>query len=86
MMGCCGSRERFMQAVEAGLDAGLTILTDRSTWHLILEDVLKKYRNGGAHESAISYATCEDCIRDLIGSNDRLGLVTVKASTHAQIP
>jgi hypothetical protein len=61
-------------------DAGLTTLTDRSTWHLILEDVLKKYRNGGAHESAISYATCEDCIRDLIGSNDRLGLVFRVAS------
>jgi hypothetical protein len=61
-------------------DSGLTTLSDRSTMHLILEDVLKKYRNGGAHESAISYETCEACIRDLIGSIDRPGLVFRVAS------
>ena len=61
-------------------EAGLLSLTERSTWHLILEDVLKKYRNGGAHDSAISYATCEACIRDLIGSNDRPGLIFRVAS------
>jgi hypothetical protein len=65
-------------------DVGLGFMTDRSTWRLILEDVLERYRNGGAHEHAISYATCEECIRDLIGSADRPGLVIRVAGWRRQ--
>jgi len=65
-------------------NSGLGMMTERSTWRLILEDVLKKYRNGGAHEHAISYATCEDCIKDLIGSTDQPGLVPRLAGWRGQ--
>jgi hypothetical protein len=56
-------------------DLGLSSLTERATRRLILGDVLEKYRNGGAHEQAISYDTCESCIRELIGTRENLGLV-----------
>jgi hypothetical protein len=65
-------------------NSGLGMMTERLTWRLILEDVLKKYRNGGAHEHAISYATCEDCIKDLIGSTDQPGLVPRLAGWRAR--
>jgi hypothetical protein len=64
-------------------EAGLVSMTDRSTWRLILEDVLRRYRNGGAHEHAISYTTCDACIKDLIGSSDRPGLV-IRVATWRQ--
>jgi hypothetical protein len=42
---------------------------------LILNDVLKRFRNGGAHEHAISYATCKECIDVLIGYETQPGLL-----------
>jgi hypothetical protein len=42
---------------------------------LILRDVLERFRNGGAHEHAISYVTCKQCIEVLVGSERQPGLV-----------
>jgi hypothetical protein len=42
---------------------------------LILNDVLNRFRNAGAHEQAISYATCQECIDVLIGSHAQPGLI-----------
>jgi hypothetical protein len=50
-------------------------LTQSRVIRLILNDVLNRFRNGGAHEQAISYATCQECIDVLIGSHAQLGLI-----------
>jgi hypothetical protein len=50
-------------------------LTQSRTIKLILSDVLNRFRNGGAHEQAISYATCQECIDLLVGSHAQPGLI-----------
>lgn len=50
-------------------------LTQPRTIRLILNDVLNRFRNGGAHEHAISYAACQECIDVLIGSLAQPGLI-----------
>ena len=54
---------------------GLFELTQLRIIRLILNDVLNRFRNGGAHEQAISYATCQECIDVLIGSHAQPGLI-----------
>ena len=50
---------------------GMLDLTQPRTVRLILKDVLTRFRNGSAHEYAISYATCQECIDVLVGSHTR---------------
>jgi hypothetical protein len=50
-------------------------LTQSRIIRLILNDVLNRFRNAGAHEQAISYATCQECIDVLIGSHAHPGLI-----------
>ena len=50
-------------------------LTQPRIVRLILNDVLNRFRNGGAHEIAISYATCQECIDILVGSHAQPGLI-----------
>jgi hypothetical protein len=56
-------------------DFGLFELTQSRVIRLVLNDVLNGFRNGGAHEQAISYATCQECIDVLIGSHAQPGLI-----------
>ena len=54
---------------------GMLDLTTPRTVKLLLNDVLNRYRNGGAHEQAISYVTCEEGISALMGNQDQPGLI-----------
>ncbi len=54
---------------------GVDFLSQERTTKFILGDVLTRYRNGGAHDSAISLSTCEACIDSLIGRPDAPGLL-----------
>jgi len=54
---------------------GMLDLAQPRTVRLILNDVLNRFRNGGAHEQAISYATCQECIDILVGSHAQPGLI-----------
>ena len=54
---------------------GVAFLSQERTTKFILGDVLNRFRNGGAHDSAISLATCEECIHSLIGTVGAPGLV-----------
>jgi hypothetical protein len=54
---------------------GMIDLATPRTVKLILNDVLKRYRNGGAHEYAISHATCQECIGALVGTHKQPGLI-----------
>jgi hypothetical protein len=45
-----------------------------------LERVINKFRNGGAHESRITYETCRECIDTLVGTADIPGHITQVAS------
>lgn len=40
-----------------------------------LQRVITKYRNGGAHDSAIPESTCFECIETLIGTKDNPGFI-----------
>ena len=46
----------------------------RKFWNDEFQRVLNKFRNGGAHDSAINHKTCEQAIECLIGNEERLGL------------
>jgi hypothetical protein len=50
-------------------------LTQPRIIRFIINDVLNRFRNAGAHEQAITYATCQECIDDLIGSHAQPGLI-----------
>ncbi len=50
----------------------------------VLEDVIKRYRNGGAHEHRISFQTCQECVEKLIGSQSRPGLIFQITQTISQ--
>ena len=57
------------------LDLDLRDLMKPTITDLILKDVLPRFRNGGAHEHAVSHATCGDCIDVLVGSERQPGLI-----------
>ena len=42
----------------------------------VLPRVLKKYRNGGAHDAPVTYETCVECIHTLIGLPDDPGAIS----------
>jgi hypothetical protein len=66
----------ILQHMARQLEAfGLLDLTQRQTVRLIINDVLNRFRNGGAHEQAISYDTCMECIDTLVGSHALPGLI-----------
>jgi hypothetical protein len=54
---------------------GVAFLSQERTTKFILGDVLTRFRNGGAHDSAISLATCEECIDSLVGTEQNSGLI-----------
>lgn len=54
---------------------GADFLSQEKTTKFILGDVLNRFRNGGAHDSAISLPTCEECIQLLVGTADVPGLL-----------
>lgn len=54
---------------------GMADVMRPATVTLVLRDVLERFRNGGAHEHAISHATCLECIQMLVGSDQQPGLV-----------
>ena len=54
---------------------GVDFLTERKTTELILGPVLNRYRNGGAHESAVDRETCQECVEKLIGNQTNPGLI-----------
>ena len=49
-----------------------------------LQKVINNYRNGGAHDSAISEATCRSCVETLIGTKDCPGLIPRVAEWKAR--
>ena len=50
-------------------------LTSKKFCDKALSKALHKYRNGGAHDSAISYEVCRDCIHDLVGEKNNSGII-----------
>lgn len=61
-------REKLM-SIEADM------LYSKKTVSFIENDVLKKFRNGGAHDSFIDLDICELCIKSLIGDANSRGLI-----------
>ncbi len=55
------------------------ILSSKFT-RLLNGKVLHKYRNAGAHDSAISYETCSECLEVLVGSAGKPGVIARIAS------
>lgn len=64
---------------------GMADVTRPEIVTLILRDVLERFRNGGAHEHAISHATCMECIQVLVGSDREPGLVAQVSRWRAQV-
>lgn len=54
---------------------GVAFLSQERTTKYILGDVLNRFRNGGAHDSAIALKTCEGCIESLVGTAESPGLL-----------
>jgi hypothetical protein len=61
-----------------GLPNG-SFLTSSKFLNSGLRKVADRYRNGGAHDSAISEATCRECIEVLIGSTNAPGYIPLVA-------
>ena len=60
-------------------------LCSKKSVSFILKDVLNEYRNGGAHDAAISLQTCELCIANLISSDSASGLIFAFAKASSEI-
>ena len=55
--------------------SGADYLLSKAFCDKALSKVIHRYRNGGAHDSAITYETCAACIRDLVGSEPGGGII-----------
>ena len=49
--------------------------TSLEFYGVILDEILNKYRNGGAHDSSISYATCIECMNCILGTENESGII-----------
>ena len=50
-------------------------LTSNRFTRRILPRVISKYRNGGVHETPITYEVCMECSTDLIGTKGKEGII-----------
>ena len=51
----------------------------------VLNNITSKYRNGGAHDSSISYDTCIKCMNCIVGSGNNDGLIAKIAQEKVNI-
>ena len=49
--------------------------TSTDFYTITLNKITSKYRNGGAHDSSISYDTCIECMNCIVGTGNNDGLI-----------
>jgi len=87
-----GAMPHLLKTVDEGLQRAWTDFVDavdggRQIRTKKFRDLLNKtsmhYRNGGAHDSAITQQVCESCLSDLVGENGAPGAIGLIATVKA---